>query len=1579
MSSAPSQHRWPTGPTAVTRRVKQVSEQCLGAYAANPLLVAEHVNIEIGIHEGGYERRQLYELVQNGADELLGQEGGRIQVLLTKDALYCANEGKPLSVEGVEAILSSHLSVKRGDEIGRFGLGFKSVLRVTDAPEIYSRSGSLRFDPEESRARICAVVPDAERAPKLRIALPADRDGASSDDAVLAELTAWATTVIKLPRSRPGEDGLERQMAEFPPEFLIFSPHVGQLTLEDRTARSRREFQVQKRGEDILLDIREGNERRHSSWRVFRTTHRPSTDAKANAGELANRDTLPLIWAVPVEGRQVRERGQFWAFFPTEYYTTLKGFVNAPWKVNEDRQNLLRGTFNEELLCVAARLVAKNVVRLAAPDDPCSFFELMPARGREAPNWADEQITRQVYEEARRLECIPDQDEVLRYPSEVLLHPPVPDEALDRWTEYAGRPKNWCHRSVDATNNRRSRVARLLLPQPGSSDAQGSRAVEAVEQPLAKWLEALVSVGVPSASTAAIRTAAAIYAHPTTERRQRDRVREARIVLTESGDLVGPRSETVFVPRGDGKATPNVPLVHRDIVADADARCALQVLGIREVDASSELEALLADYSPLEFEAGDWDYFWDLTRAVTVERNVELIQRLVKGDPRGIIRARNLRGEYCPVRQLLMSGAIVSSDSTDAEVTVDEGAHERDLNLLRVLGAADAPHPGKGSRDESWFAAYRDEAIQRFYGSLPRDSPRPEAHRLQMNGQPIAGPLEPLLRLSDEGRIRFTAEALLAARDESRHRFGHVTQGHKYRPLDVESPVIWLLRTEGRLRTAAGIRSPAAALSPTLVGSGPDGSTDFLPVADCSREDAERLGLRTSLDEVTEDEWQEALGQAACSADLARVAAFYAEACRHTAAPSVIRCLIGDLTGNEPPPNVAVTADKGTAALLRGLGHAYLVTSRADAADRLTETWGLLPAASLVSVEVRGEESGTGIAVVDRFPALAHHLNESSAGTLLVPYRVLRQETVTSRGKESQDVEFALTDGKLAYLDTLPVERVLDAVLHQLKVELSSTERQHILEGGRLAEQRKRIAEVRKQSGAAAKLLAAIGHEAIRRRLPAGLVTAAEKLSGHHLKASKIAELAHAVYGVELLKVFREELAEAKFPVPVQWAGTHPARRFVSELGLPPEYAGFAVARRDPTLDVDGPPHLPALHDFQKTVVKNIQALFDQRAARRGLLSLPTGAGKTRVAVEALVRLACDRKLGGPILWTAQSDELCEQAVQAWSEVWRSIGPQHTLRVSRLWAQNEADPFTEGVHLVVATIQKLTRLFEDSGYDWLKDAECVVIDEAHGATESSYSDLLRWQGLETSVRSGSKIQDRCPLVGLTATPFRGGEEQTERLAGRFGRLRLDKDALGGDPYAELQDMGVLSLAEHEILDGVNLDLSDEERERIKTLRHLPPAAGERLGRNDLRNRALLKSIASKPATWPILLFCVSVDHARTMAALLAVQGISAAAVSGETEAGARRHYIREFRAGRIRVLTNFGVLTTGFDAPKVRAVFIARPVFSAGLYQQMVGRGLRGVLNGGTPKCLIVNVEDTFQQFGEELAFKEFDHLWSRR
>ena len=58
---------------------------------------------------------------------------------------------------------------------------------------------------------------------------------------------------------------------------------------------------------------------------------------------------------------------------------------------------------------------------------------------------------------------------------------------------------------------------------------------------------------------------------------------------------------------------------------------------------------------------------------------------------------------------------------------------------------------------------------------------------------------------------------------------------------------------------------------------------------------------------------------------------------------------------------------------------------------------------------------------------------------------------------------------------------------------------------------------------------------------------------------------------------------------------------------------------------------------------------------------MPTGSGKTRVAVQAVVEAIRDDGFEGGVLWVADRDELCEQAVEAWRQVWSSEGAQATI------------------------------------------------------------------------------------------------------------------------------------------------------------------------------------------------------------------------------------------------------------------------------------------------------------------------------
>jgi len=117
---------------ALSEFVENECRKRLLAYTAQPRDAAEHFETENEALSGGYAYRQLYELVQNAADAILesAEASGRIEVVLRPGVLETANTGSPLGEAGIIALLNARSSSKRGAEIGRFGIGFKSLLKL---------------------------------------------------------------------------------------------------------------------------------------------------------------------------------------------------------------------------------------------------------------------------------------------------------------------------------------------------------------------------------------------------------------------------------------------------------------------------------------------------------------------------------------------------------------------------------------------------------------------------------------------------------------------------------------------------------------------------------------------------------------------------------------------------------------------------------------------------------------------------------------------------------------------------------------------------------------------------------------------------------------------------------------------------------------------------------------------------------------------------------------------------------------------------------------------------------------------------------------------------------------------------------------------------------------------------------------------------------------------------------------------------------------------------------------------------------------------------------------------------------
>ena len=1466
--------RWAGPDGALGVYIREESKKSLESYKSQPNLVYEHVNQEEDTARGGYANRQLFELVQNSADALASSDGEYIWIRLTQTHLYCADNGQPVDQNGARALLFSHLSSKRGtSEIGRFGLGFKSVLGVTDTPEFFSRTGSFRFNKDRSAKFLRFIAPDIERYPVLRLAEPFDPWPDIETDTNLREMAYWATNIVRLPLKPGAHQTIDKQIKEFSAEFLLFVEHVGRLVLQTDQEGTARIVTLTHEDDRWILDDA-GNRTR---WMLERRLHRLSPDARNDRRSLDDADEVPLSWAAPVD--RLNDPGKFWAFFPTMTTSLLAGVLNAPWKTNEDRQNLLPGVYNDELIDAAADMVANALPRLSTSEDPACHLDALPRRYESGDNEHSNRLRDRLNSNLQDREVVPDQDGVLRKLLNI-RYPPreLTTASLERWAAHDRRPSGWLHHGA-LTRNRLAALERLMLPRE-ILRADGALEFHPPSLPRAKvsrWLEALVNNAsnedeALEASMAAIQAAALIPKH------QMEGNNLGNIVLTGDGSWVRPNSDTVFL--GGGRSPGAGALVHPQLEADTATLSALKELGIRPTSAETVFRNVAGDL--LRHRYGDalsdtqideaWSKFWRLARDIDPQVAAEVIQGFKDSRDSwlGYLRVRTFAGGWRSLFNALLPGNIVPADgSRDDNVTIDVRFHEADLPLLRQLGAVDAPQGGH-ELSQTMMSQFSDLRRGEF---TRRDLPQsPQWDRLNFTSITTSGPLDVLKSLSEEGKARYTWRLLDLGATYERWTMRHDTRDI-YPPMDFESPAVEALRKYGRIETDYGIRK------------------------------------------------------------------------------------LSDGLGDSP---------QDRAVLYKLLSHPQ--------AGLIRQVFGLHAEVGM-TVEPIGED--TPVPLLDMWPGLESFLPAHQKDFQFIRCNGFRRFD----GRTDEDeTDCVVRDGFVYAVREEDEEQELRLVLRGLGLRLSDEQIAWILLRLTPENVQKSRDAVRRCSTDEERLLAAVGETELRRGLSQGLLAILEDTQGT-LTGIQVAQAAISTFHSDALREYRHALA--RLDPPRQWAGRPRAVEFVRSLGFGEEWAGEPNTRREPFVEVYGPHSLPELHDYQRSVVGNVRNLIRSGGAlgeRRGMISMPTGSGKTRVAVQAIVEAIREDGFKGGILWVADRDELCEQAVEAWRQVWASEGTQATrLRISRMWAGQPQPLPTGEMHVIVATIQTLSAKIagQPDSYEFLADFKLLVFDEAHRSVARTSTFVMEELGLTRWRMAHEPL-----LIGLTATPYRGHDErETARLVNRYGRNRLDAGAFASDDpetvIGELQAMRVLARADHATIDGGEFSLSVDELRQSQQTPWLPRSVEFRIAGDLKRTRRIIRAYRERiEPDWPTLIFATSVEHSQTVAALLTSEGVKARAVSANTESAIRRGVVKEFREGAIKVLVNYGIFQEGFDAPKTRAIVVARPVYSPNLYFQMIGRGLRGVKNGGNDRCFILNVKDNVENFERRLAFSDLDWLW---
>lgn len=397
-------------------------------------------------------------------------------------------------------------------------------------------------------------------------------------------------------------------------------------------------------------------------------------------------------------------------------------------------------------------------------------------------------------------------------------------------------------------------------------------------------------------------------------------------------------------------------------------------------------------------------------------------------------------------------------------------------------------------------------------------------------------------------------------------------------------------------------------------------------------------------------------------------------------------------------------------------------------------------------------------------------------------------------------------------------------------------------------------------------------------------------------------------------------------------------------------------------------------YPYQRELVGKVASMIHDTESTRCILHLPTGSGKTRTAMNIASEHLRQRE-DGLVLWLADTSELCTQAVNEFSSAWSSLG-NRVVKIYSYYSDTEISLGGIESGFLVAGLQKLNAARGSKGYSILYETlrehvSLVIFDEAHKAIAPTYA---------KTVDDMMSIGNDTFFLGLTATPGRALDnvDEDKKLADYFSGRKITMKVAGYiSPIQYLVEKQYLAKAEFVNVDyeGNKVLLADEfsNQKRSQEIR-------DALSEDDSRNKKLIEVIAKEYRDGgSIIVFACSVAHSQALATLLALNGIEAFSLDSRNDDNeSRRIKIAEYSKGNVRVIVNYNILTTGFDAPITNVAIIARPTDSLVQYSQMAGRAMRGKLSGGNEDCRIYTVRDDIPAFTSVVrAFAHWDELWS--
>lgn len=339
------------------------------------------------------------------------------------------------------------------------------------------------------------------------------------------------------------------------------------------------------------------------------------------------------------------------------------------------------------------------------------------------------------------------------------------------------------------------------------------------------------------------------------------------------------------------------------------------------------------------------------------------------------------------------------------------------------------------------------------------------------------------------------------------------------------------------------------------------------------------------------------------------------------------------------------------------------------------------------------------------------------------------------------------------------------------------------------------------------------------------------------------------------------------------------------------------------------------LRPYQKIAVEKID-IEHKKGNRKVLFVSATGSGKTETMAYMIERAL---KYKFPVVFIVRGRNLVNNA----SDRLYKNGIDHSVYMAGKWNRNASKL------VQVCSVDTLV-----SRNDWpFKDKKCLVIlDEAH----FDYS----------------KVFDAYPnsfFIGATGTPF------TDMSV-------YDSYVQTIEPY-ELRDMEFLVpdkfYAPH-IMDtsSVSIKMGDFDKKQLASVVTSSAVVGN-----------IVEDWKEMGQDRPTILFATNIEHSLQLKQAFCDAGIKAIHCDAKSSDEERVKARKDLESGKIKIICNVDIFSTGWDCPAISCVILARPTWSLTWFLQAIGRGLRPYTDKSN--CIIIDSAGNCLRHGTAYRIRE--------